>query len=161
VKKLLLAAAFAIGFAPAAIAHEYKLGDLTIGHPFARATPPGATVGGGYLVIENRGTTPERLVSVTTEASPASELHEMAMANGVMTMRPRSAGIEIPAGGKVELKPGGLHVMLIGLVKPLVKGETIKATLVFEKAGSVDVVFNVEAIGAGAPSSTSSGAHAH
>ncbi len=160
-KKLLLAAAIAIALAPAALAHEYKLGDLTIGHPFARATPSGAKIGGGYLTIENRGTAPDRLVSVTSEASPTSELHEMSMTNGVMTMRPRAAGIEIPAGGKVELKPGGLHVMLVGLAKPLVKGEKFKATLVFEKAGSVDVVFNVDAIGAGSASSNDPGAHAH
>jgi periplasmic copper chaperone A len=161
VKKQLLAAAFAVAFASDAIAHEYKLGDLTIVHPFARATPAGAKVGGAYFTIENRGTAPERLVSVTSEASPVSELHEMAMANGVMTMRPRADGIAIPAGSKVELKPGGLHVMLIGLVTPLVKGEKVKARLVFEKAGPVDVVFNVEAIGAGSAGSHDSGAHAH
>ena len=69
--------------------------------------------------------------------------------------------ISVPAGGKVELKPGGLHVMMIGLTKPLVKGEKIKARLVFEKAGAVDVVFEVEGLGAGsAGSSPNSGAHA-
>ena len=159
-KKLLLAAAFAIGFAPAAIAHEYKLGDLTIGHPFVRATPP-VTVGGGYLVIENCLGDDARTSGIGDDRSVA---RQRVARNGHGERRHDDAagvaGIEV-AGGKVELKPGGLHVMLIGLVKPLVKGETIKATLVFEKAGSVDVVFNVEAIGAGAPSSTSSGAHAH
>ena len=72
----------------------------------------------------------------------------MAVIDGVMKMRPLDKGIEIPAGGKLELKPGSYHVMFIGLKKPLVKGDVIKGSLTFEKAGKVAVEFNVEEMGA-------------
>lgn len=143
------AALFALTSAPLS-AHEYKVGDLQIGHPWARATPKGAPVGGGYLKITNTGNTPDRLVSGSVDFADRFEVHEMSMDNGVMKMRP-ATGIEIKPGETVELKPGGLHVMFVGLKKQLEQGQRVKGTLVFEKAGKVDVEFAVDSIGATGP----------
>ncbi len=132
-----------------ALAHEFKLGDIEIDHPWSRATPPGAKVAGGYFTITNNGGEADRLVSVTSDISDKAEVHEMTVKDGVMTMRPVEGGVEIPAGGKVELKPGGYHLMLMGLKQPAKEGESFPATLTFEKAGSVTVEFQVEGIGGG------------
>ena len=131
----------------AAYAHDYKLGTLSIDHPWSRATPGGAKTGGGYLKIENKGTAPDRLVSVIAPVAGLVEIHEMKMNNGVMQMRPLEAGILIPAGGSIVLAPGSYHLMLMDLKQPLKQGEQFKATLIFEKAGRIDVMFNVEALG--------------
>ncbi|AZO27833.1 copper chaperone PCu(A)C [Mesorhizobium sp. M1B.F.Ca.ET.045.04.1.1] len=132
---------------PGAIAHEFKAGDLEIGHPWSRATPPGAKVAGGYFTVTNKGSAPDRLQSISSEVSDKAELHEMGVKDGVMTMRPVSGGLEIPAGGKVELKPGGYHLMFVGLKRQPKQGEKFPATLTFEKAGSVTVEFAVEGMG--------------
>jgi copper(I)-binding protein len=149
-KSLLLAAILAL-FASAASAHEYKLGSLEIKHPWARATPKGAPVAGGYMTIINHGTTPDRLVAVSSPAAGKLEIHEMSMDNGVMKMRPLKDGIEIKAGQTVQLKPDSYHVMFFGPNQPFEKGERVKGALEFEKAGKVDVEFAVEAMGAMAP----------
>lgn len=133
--------------APAALAHDYKAGPLMIGHPWSRATPAGAKVGGGYLSIENTGATADRLVSVSVPFAGRAEIHEMAVTNGVMTMRPLEQGVDVPAGGKIELKPGGFHLMFLDLKEPLKQDERVKGTLTFEKAGTVEVEFKVESIG--------------
>lgn len=125
-------------------AHEFKAGDIEVVHPWSRATPAGARVAAGYLAIKNAGTQPDRLVSATGEIAGRVEIHEMAVDDkGVMTMRPLADGLEIPAGGKAELKPGGFHIMEHGVKE----GDVFKGTLTFEKAGTVDVEYAVEAIG--------------
>ena len=133
--------------APAAI----KVGALTITRPWARATPGGAEVAGGYLRIDNAGKEADRLVGGTADISGAVEFHEMKVEDGIMTMRELSAGLEIPPGGSVELKPGGLHAMFTHLKGQLKPGGTFKAILTFEKAGPVALEFSVEPIGATAP----------
>lgn len=133
---------------PAARAHGYKLGSIGIGHPWSRATPKSAKVGAGYMTLVNHSTEPERLVSVASDVSGRAEIHEMATRDGVMTMRPLADGVPIPAGETVSLAPGGLHIMFLDLKAPLVQGEDFSATLTFEKAGSLEVTFRVEAIGA-------------
>lgn len=130
-----------------ALAHDFKIGPLKIGHPWSRATPPGAKVGGGYITVENSGTAPDRLVSISAPFAGRAEIHEMAVKDGVMTMRPLAAGVEIAPGAKVEFKPGGYHIMFMELKEPLKQGERRKGTLTFEKAGSVEVEFAVDAIG--------------
>jgi len=150
-KSILLAAALAF-LANAASAHEYKLGSLEIIHPWARATPKGAAVAGGYMKIINHGTTPDRLVGGSTVAADKFEVHEMSMDNGVMKMRPLPHGLEIKPGATVELKPGGYHLMFVGLKAPFEKGQRVKGTLQFEKAGTVAVEYAVTAVG-GNPSS--------
>jgi periplasmic copper chaperone A len=131
-----------------ASAHDYTVGRLKIGHPWARATPKGASVGGGYMSITNTGSAPDRLVGGSTDAASRFEVHEMKMENGVMKMRPVKGGIEIKPGQTVTLDPNGYHVMFIGLKHQLMKGQNFKATLEFAKAGKVDVDFSVAGIGA-------------
>lgn len=127
---------------------DYKVGDLTIGRPWTRATPGGAKVGGGYLTITNNGTAPDRLTGVSMSAAGHGEIHEMKMDGGVMTMRPLAAGIEIKPGETVKLEPGGYHLMFMDLKAPLKEGTVVKGQLQFEKAGKIDVEFKVDAIGA-------------
>jgi copper(I)-binding protein len=146
-KSVLIAAVFAL-IATAASAHDYKIGSLEIHHPWSRATPKGAAVAAGYMTITNKGTQSDRLVGGSTPAAGKFEIHEMAMDNGVMKMRPLPKGLEVKPGQTVELKPGSFHLMFVGLKAPLEKGTRVKGTLVFEKAGKVDVEYAVEAIGA-------------
>ncbi len=129
----------------AAQAHSFKLGAIDIGHPHARATAPGQPSGGGYLTLSNAGAN-DRLLSVSANVSKSVELHSMSMEGDVMRMRQVEA-IELPAGKAVELKPGGLHIMFIGLKAPLKQGDTFPLKLKFEKAGEVTVQVNVEAAG--------------
>ncbi|MGR6466420.1 copper chaperone PCu(A)C [Rhizobium sp. PAMB 3182] len=129
--------------APLAWGHEFKVGDLEIIHPNSRAMIPGAKVGGGYLKIINHGSTDDRLVAIKSDRSDNVQMHEMSVENNVMKMRELPDGIAIPAGKTVELKKGGLHVMFMDVKKPFKEGDMVKATLVFEKAGSVDVEFAV------------------
>jgi copper(I)-binding protein len=90
-------------------------------------------------------------VSASAEVAGAAMIHEMAMSDGVMTMRMLDDGVVIPAHGEIALKPGSTHLMLEDLKQPLKEGESFKGALTFEKAGTVDVTFFVEAIGAKAP----------
>ncbi|KRE00493.1 hypothetical protein ASE61_20855 [Bosea sp. Root670] len=143
-----LAAAALLLSAGFATAHEFKAGPLKIGHPWSRATPAGAKVGGGYLSIENTGTVADRLVSVSVPFAARAEVHEMAVKDGIMTMRPLDNGVDVPAGAKIEFKPGGYHIMFMDLKQQLKQGEMMKGTLTFEKAGTVDVEFKVDSIAA-------------
>ncbi|TIT67365.1 MAG: copper chaperone PCu(A)C [Mesorhizobium sp.] len=146
-----LAFVIMLGGVQTVLAHEFKLGDLEIGHPWSRATPTGAKVAGGYFTITNNGSTPDRLLSITSDISEKAELHEMGVKDGVMTMRPVTGGLEIPAGGKVVLGPGSYHVMFMDLKQPPKQGEMFAATLTFEKAGTVTIKFAVQAMGSAAP----------
>ena len=143
-----LAAALALSLAAApALAEGIKAGDLTIEKPWARATPKGAEVGAAYLEIRNGGGEADRLTGGTADFANV-EIHEMSMQGNVMQMREVKGGLAIPAHGDVKLTPGGYHLMLTGLKHPLVKGETAKVTLTFERAGAVTVEFPVVGIGA-------------
>lgn len=144
-----LGIALAMSAAPAA-AHDYGAGDLRIEHPWSRATPAAAQVASGYMVIRNEGTAPDRLVAIRSDISATAEVHSMSVDDkGVMTMRPVEDGLEIPAGGAVELKPGAYHIMFVGLKAPPRQGEPFAATLTFEKAGDVAVEFAVEGMAGG------------
>jgi periplasmic copper chaperone A len=125
----------------------YKAGALVIEAPWARATPGGAKVGGAYLKITNTGTEPDHLIGGSLPAATSVEVHEMSMTDGVMKMRKLEKGLEIKPGQTVELKPGGYHVMFMGLRESLKQGQPLKGTLQFEKAGSVEVEYRVEPIG--------------
>jgi copper(I)-binding protein len=148
IRFLSLVAAAAL-FALPAWAQDYKLGSLEISQPWTRATAPTAKTGGGYLTITNKGTTPDRLIAARSTASAKVEIHEMKMDGSVMRMRELDKGLEIPPGATVTLKPGGLHIMFMELKAPLAKGAKVPVTLVFEKAGSIDVTFTVQEMGAG------------
>jgi copper(I)-binding protein len=135
-----------------ALATNYKLGSLEIDSPWTRATAPTAPSGGGYLTITNAGPTPDRLVGASCPAAAAKvQVHEMKMDGDIMRMRELEHGLEIPAGGKVALAPGGFHLMMTGLKAPLKQGTRVPCTLTFEKAGSIDVELAVESIGAMRP----------
>ena len=129
--------------AAAAGGHEFLLKDMYVGHPYAKATAPGARAGGAYFTLENRGAQGDRLIAVASPAAASAEMHSMAMDGNVMRMRALRE-IEIPAGARVALKPGGLHVMLLDLKQPLVSGDTVPLTLTFARAGTVEVTVNVE-----------------
>ena len=143
----ILAAALVFTATHGAPAHEFKLGDLEIKHPWSRATLPGAKVATGYLVVKNNGATPDRLVSVTAEISGKAEIHEMKVTDGVMSMRPLKDGIEIPGNGEVKLEPKSFHIMFMDLKGPAVEGVKFPGTLTFEKAGTVAVEFAVDKAG--------------
>ena len=147
----LLPVLLALALANPTLARDYKLGALEIGQPWARATPPSAPAGGGFLKITNTGSTPDRLVSASSPAAELVQVHEMKMEGNVMRMREVDKGLEIPAGGSVTLAPGSYHLMMMGLKAPLKQGSPVPLTLVFEKAGKIDVELAVESIGAQAP----------
>lgn len=144
--------------APALAQHAMttKVGAIEIAEPWTRATPGGAAVAGGYLRITNTGTAPDRLVGGTFALSKTVEVHEMKMDGGVMQMRRVEAGLEIAPGATVELKPGGYHLMMVGLTAPVKLGAPIRGALQFEEAGRVEIEFAVAPIGAMAPA-----AHKH
>jgi copper(I)-binding protein len=125
--------------------------DLEIKAPWSRATAKGARVGVGYLAIVNKGAAPDRLVSATADVAEKVELHETGMDNGVMTMRGLPDGVEIKPGETLTLKPGGLHLMLMGLKQPLAQGREVHLTLNFAKAGPVAATLPVGALGATGP----------
>ena len=139
-----------------ALAQEFKAGDITIDKSWARATPKGAEVGAGYFVVHNNGEDPDRLTGGSADFARV-EIHEMKTENGIMTMPELKNGLDIPAHGTVRFSPGGYHVMFAHLAKPLVKGEKVKATLSFERAGQVALEFPVEGLGASGPAPPTGG----
>ena len=138
-------------------AQEVKAGDLVITQVWSRATPGGAKIAGGYLTIENKGTAADRLTAVSGDFAGKVEIHEMAMNNGVMTMRPLNKGLTIEPGKTVKLAPGSYHLMLMDLKNPLKQGEKVPLTLEFDKAGKVTLSLDVEGVGAQAPADHSGG----
>ena len=138
------ALAMPIFAASTAFAHDYTIGDLKIEHPWARTTPKGAKVGGGFMRITNNGKEADRLIGGSAEIATTFEVHEMRMDGNVMKMRALDKGLEIKPGQTIELKPGSYHVMFIGLKNPLNTGERVKGYLEFQKAGKVDVEFKIE-----------------
>lgn len=126
-------------------ADAVKVGDLTLTGGWLRAMLPGQPAGGGFVTIANGGSTPDRMIGVSTTAAGKSEMHTMEIKNDVMVMRPVEGGIEIPAGQTVELKPGGLHLMFMQVKEPFKEGATIAVTLEFEKAGKVELQLPVKA----------------
>ena len=127
----------------------YTLGALRIEQPWSRATPKGAPVAGGYLKVTNTGTAPDRLVGASFASAGKGEVHEMKTQDGIMRMAELPDGLEIPAGGSVELAPGGFHLMFLGLKEQVAEGQRIEGTLTFAKAGTVQVQFQVRAMNAG------------
>ena len=150
-RTLAYAVLFAALLAVPARAEEVNAGDLVITQAWSRATPGGAKIAGGYLTIENRGSTPDRLIGGSGNVAARVEVHEMAMKNGVMTMRSLDKGLAIEPGKTVKLAPGGYHLMLFDLKNPLKQGDKVPLTLEFEKAGNVNLLFEVQGVGAQGP----------
>ncbi|MGI9355558.1 MAG: copper chaperone PCu(A)C [Rhizobiaceae bacterium] len=145
-KRTLTALALTAAIATTGFADEYKIGDITIDKPVARATAPGQKVGGGYAALVNAGSTDDTLVGASADFAGLVEVHEMKMVNDVMKMSTLPDGLPVPAGETVNLVPGGYHIMFRRLKEPLAEGEKRKVTLRFEKAGEVEVEFQVKSI---------------
>ena len=146
--KGLLVSAIGFGFTGAANAQNAKVGSVQIENAYTRATVPGQQAAGGFMKIESKGAA-DQLVSASSPVAGEVQLHEMAMDGNVMKMR-QVKDITVPAGGAVELKPGGLHLMFMNIKAPLTAGETVPVKLKFAKAGEVEVKMPVNAMGAGA-----------
>ncbi len=143
-----IAAAFALAaMLGAGLAAEAA--GIRVEEAWARATPGAAKVGAAYFTVDNHGATADRLLgaSVAPSVAERSEIHTHLMEGGVMRMRPVQA-VEVEPGAELVFQPGGLHIMLIGLKKPLRQGDVFALTLVFEKAGPVTVDVGVRAVGA-------------
>jgi periplasmic copper chaperone A len=147
----LFASLVAAAFATASRAEDVKAGDLVISQGWTRATPNGSKIGGGFLTIENKGSAPDKLISASADGAGKVEVHEMAMNDGVMKMRPVEGGLTIDPGKTVKLAPGGLHLMMMDLKNPLKQGDKMPVTLQFEKAGKIAVTLDVQGVGAPGP----------
>jgi periplasmic copper chaperone A len=140
----LIVAALISGSATAA---DYKIGAIEIMAPWSRATPKGVASAIGYMTIKNTGTTPDRLVGGSVDFARGFQLHSMVMEGDVSKMRDLE-GVDVAPGQTIEFKPGGSHVMFVGLERPLAEGEHVKGTLVFAHAGTVQIEYDVQGIGA-------------
>lgn len=156
--RIFAAAVAAILLATPTAAHELTVGTIEITDLWTRATPPGAQAAGGFLTLTNTGTEPDRLIAVSTPVAARGELHEMAVNDGVMTMRQVEA-IEIPPGETVTLAPGGFHLMFIGMSEPLSEGGVVPVTLTFEAGGAIETYLHVVGVGAMAPEGAHGGNH--
>lgn len=137
-----IAALAAMTFGCAAAAHEYKVGDLTIEHPYAIETAAGARSAAGYFTVTNAGTAPDNLIDISAEVM--TQIHDTKTDDAGVTRMTPVGELAIPPGASVTLAPRGLHVMFMGLTEPWKAGDKIPAILVFERAGEVRVTFNVE-----------------
>jgi copper(I)-binding protein len=144
-------AALAYLAATPSLGHGYKTGSLSIKHPWSRETSAGQSVGGGFMVVTNTSAKPDKLVSATTTVATEVQLHTMSMDGGIMRMRQVSGGIDVPSKGTLELKPGGYHLMFMGLKRPLKKDERFPVMLKFQNAGTLKVQFAVQAVGSTGP----------
>lgn len=126
-------------------------GAIKIETVWSRETPAGAKVAGGFMKITNTGTEPDRLIGGSFVNSKRVEIHEMAMDGGNMKMRELSNGLEIKPGQSVELKPGSFHIMFMELEKHAKSGDSVKGTLVFSRAGTVEVGYRIAPLGAMTP----------
>ena len=141
-----------IAFGGSALAQNPAFTNIKIENAYTRATVPGQQVAGGFLKIDNKGNA-DQLLGASSPAAGEVQLHEMAMDGNVMKMR-QVKDIPIPAGGSVELKPGGYHLMFMNLKGPFVAGQTVPVKLKFAKAGEMEIKLPVNAVG-------SSGAMSH
>lgn len=140
-------------------AASLTLGTLAIEGAWSRATAAGAKVGAAYLTIRNTGGAADTLVAVESPVAARGEIHDMTMSEGVMRMRRLPDGLEIPAGGAVELKPGGKHLMLIDLKAPLAAGGRVPLKLTFKSGAQGEIALPVRALGADSGASHEHGGH--
>lgn len=161
IRTKIITTALALSLPVAAFAHDmdgHVKGDIKVESAYSRAMLPVAKVGGGYLTIVNSGAA-DRLVSASSDRAGEVQIHEMKMDGGVMEMRELKDGVAVPAHASLELKPGSYHLMFMGVDRPFKEGEMVKATLVFEKAGSLDVELAVGPVAGGKKPEASHGGH--
>lgn len=135
-------------------------GDVLVSNAWSRATPGGVRTGVAYFEITDKGAAGDKLIGAKSDVAERVELHNHIHEDGVMKMR-RVDAVEVPAGETVTLNPGGFHLMLMNLKRPLKAGDELKLTLVFEKAGEIEVTASVEPIGAKGPAGHIGGEHKH
>jgi periplasmic copper chaperone A len=140
----------AVFFPLLVFAHSHEKGDVQVRHPWSRATPPGAKLAVGYMEIRNRGAKLDRVIGASTPLARKVEMHVTTHEDGVARMREVKA-FEVPAGQRVEMRPGGSHLMLVDIVRPLAKGERIPLVLRFEHAGELAVELDVQELGSRHP----------
>lgn len=132
------------GHVPAALAHDFTLGEIYIDHPMIQEAPPNARVLGGYIALQNKGTEDDRLVAIESSAAQKVELHQSVVTDGIARMQPLSDGLALPAGQTVRLGDNGTHAMFVQPDRQYAPGDDVPAVLVFEKAGRIEVTFKVE-----------------
>ena len=142
-KKLICSALFCLS-SVAALAHDYTLGDITINHPWARATPPRAVNAGVFMQLSSKSS--DQLLFASSDLADKAEVHEMKIVDGVMKMRPLAAGLELAPNQSVKLAPGSFHIMLFGIKQALKEGDQFPLTLTFAKAGKITVDVKVQAM---------------
>ena len=134
-----------------ATAHGFKAGAISIGHPFAYATPPSASNGAAYLKLANEGSVEDVLLMASGVIADRIEIHQTSLVEGVIKMRPVPEGVAIPAKGQVDFTEGSFHLMLIGLRQPLKEGDRVPLRLAFRDAGDVQIELAIEAPKASSP----------
>jgi hypothetical protein len=144
---MIAATVIAIFVSVTALAADYKIDSLEIIGPWSRATPKGASTAIGYMTIKNNGTTPDRLIGGSVGFASGFQLHSMTIDDGVSKMRELKS-VDIGPGQTIEFKPGGPHVMFVGVKQPLSQDEHLKGTLIFEHAGTAQIEYDVQGIGA-------------
>jgi copper(I)-binding protein len=149
-KTLLIALALSAA-AGIASAQDFTAGAIKVTQVWSREVPPASKVAGGFMTITNSGSEPDTLIGGSIVSAAKFEVHEMAMVDGVMRMRELKPGLVIEPGKTVVLKPGSFHVMFMDLKEPLKAGTPIKGTLVFQKAGKLEITYKVEPFGTQAP----------
>lgn len=142
--------AAATGDAKADAGGKAVIGAVHVDNAWTRATADGAKVGAGYLTLHNTGSDADTLIGVETAVAERGEIHDMSMTDGVMRMRKLTDGLEIPAGGSVELKPSGMHLMFLQLKQPLAEGQSVKVKLTFKSGATGEIELPVRGLGAGA-----------
>ena len=135
-----------------ALAASPAMAQVSVENAWARATPPGAQIAAGYLTIKNQGASADHLVSIASPAAARVETHTTVHEGGIARMR-EVKGYDLPARGSLELKPGGSHLMFVNIKAPFKEGGTVPATLRFQKAGEVKVLFKVTPLTGGEPHS--------
>lgn len=128
----------------AANAHDFTVGDITINHPWSRATPPKAVNAGAFMLLTSKGG--DQLIAASSDLAEKAEVHEMKMVDGVMKMRPLTTGLELAPNQTAKFAPGSFHIMLLGLKQPLKEGSQFPLTLTFAKAGKITVNVQVQAM---------------
>ena len=131
---------------PVTVRAEAGAGAIRVENAWARATAPGQIAGSGYFTLINAGDQPDQLIAVSTPIAAQAEIHRTSMDGGVMRMRELTEGLALPARSRVELKPGGTHLMFMSLQSPFVAGSSFPVTLKFRTAGEVTLRLRVEPI---------------
>lgn len=129
------------------LAAPSALGGVIVENPWATATPPGASVGGGYLAVRNTDPSPDRLIGASSPFAERVEMHVSTADGDVMRMRQQDS-LTIPANGRLELKPGAAHLMFVGIKQPFKEGGSVPLTLRFERAGEIKTELHVQRLGA-------------